>query len=122
MLELVDKPTRQQIINRYHKIYVHRHPPKRQVRWCPKIVGRKDQPEIEEVSETCQSRPLEQIEGVNAIDNADRCGGHSRKLDCGFCMAVKAVTAGVDATLSNGQAKCETQRAEDGIPGHIATA
>jgi hypothetical protein len=31
VLESVDQPTRQQIINRYHKIYVRRHPPRRQL-------------------------------------------------------------------------------------------
>jgi hypothetical protein len=44
IVELVDKPTRQHIINRYHKIYVRRNPPRQQVRWRPITVGRKDQP------------------------------------------------------------------------------
>jgi hypothetical protein len=55
IVDLVDKPTRQYIISRYHKIYVCRNPPRRQVRWRPIGVGRKDQPETEELLEECQS-------------------------------------------------------------------
>jgi hypothetical protein len=48
MVEPIDKPTREYIIKRYHKIYVRRSPPKRQVRWWPKVLGRKVQPEMPE--------------------------------------------------------------------------
>ena len=39
IVEPVDKPTRQHIINRYHKKYVHRNPQRQQVRWRPIEVG-----------------------------------------------------------------------------------
>jgi hypothetical protein len=39
VLESVDKPTRQQLINRYHRIYVCRHSPRRQILWRSKLVG-----------------------------------------------------------------------------------
>jgi hypothetical protein len=55
IVDLVDKPTRQYIISRYHKIYVCRNPPRRQVRWRPIGVGQKDQPETEEPLEECRS-------------------------------------------------------------------
>jgi hypothetical protein len=102
VLEPVDKPTRQHIINRYHKIYVCRHPPRRQIRWQPILVGQKDQLEIEEVLETCRSSPLEQIEGVMATDIVDRSGGHSRKPVFGFSMSTEAATGGVAAADSGG--------------------
>jgi hypothetical protein len=95
MLETVDQPIRQHIINRYHKIYVRRHPPRRQKRWRPKLMGQKEQKGGEEVSEACKSRSSGQKIEAKVTDTVDGSGGHATKSLSGLSMSEEEAIGGV---------------------------
>jgi hypothetical protein len=83
IVEPIDKPTRQHIINRYHKIYVRRNPPRQQVHWRPIKVGRKDQPSSKELPEECRSGTTVWVGDIQVTKEADRNGGQSRSQKMG---------------------------------------
>lgn len=115
LVELVDKPTRLQIINRYHKIYVRRHPPRR---WRPKTVGRMDQLETEEPPENHRSRRPEQSREVPGTEHADEKGAHSRDTNTGFFMGLEAATGGMAVAGQGGQDEKVAEMAEEGRADH----
>jgi hypothetical protein len=119
VLESVDQPTRQQITNRYHKIYVRRHPPRRQLRWRPKLKGRKEQIGSEEVSKTCRSSSSEQIAEAKTTDTVDGSGGHDTKAVFGCSVSAEEAPGGVAVVEFDGQGDNEAERADEQFAGHF---
>ncbi|KAE8008886.1 hypothetical protein FH972_005357 [Carpinus fangiana] len=119
VLESVDQPTRQQIINRYHKIYVRRHPPRRQLRWRPKLKGQKDQIGSEEVSETCRSSSSEQTVQAKTTNTVDGSGGHDTKAVFGCSVSEEEAPGGVAVVESDRQGDHEAERADAFFAGHL---
>jgi hypothetical protein len=118
-VEPVDKPTRQHIINRYHKIYVRRNPPRQQVRWRPITVDRKDQPSSEELPEVCRSGTIVWVGDIQATEEADRNGRQSQSQKMGAYWTVEEAIGGAKVTGSGGKAKSEADRADEGSTAYI---
>jgi hypothetical protein len=90
--EPVDKPTRIQLINRYKRIYVRRN---QRRRWCPKAVGRMDQPVIAETPESDRSVTPEKAKEVSRTEQTDEKGGQVRD---GCRMVEETSTGGMEVT------------------------
>jgi hypothetical protein len=114
MVEPIDKPTREYIIKRYHKIYVRRSPPKRQVRWRPKVLGRKVQPEMPEGR---RSWPSEGVGGGPATEDTDKSGGQSRRLENEAHTPVDKTIGGPEGVEAGGHAGDDADSDDEGRTG-----
>ncbi|KAE8125036.1 hypothetical protein FH972_019873 [Carpinus fangiana] len=106
------KPTwKQPIIRFYRKTYVRRRLPKRQLRWCPKLLGRTEQQVTGESPKSSRSRsPVKPI-CEKVTDLAEKSAA---QLNNEVIKAAMAAIGG-ESAKAGGQAGCETDKAEDGI-------
>lgn len=84
------------------------------MRWRPKVLDRKAQPEIEERSEDCRSGSSKWVGGGLAIEVADKTGEQSRKRDNENYKTVEETIGGLEGVDAGGQAEGDAGSDDEG--------